>query len=64
MNSMWSLHKVLIDSMETHGESSWSPHGVCGNVWGSVKYSDTLRTLISNSGELMGNLPDFNIEKW
>ena len=28
-----------MDSMETHGESSWSPHGVCGNVWGSVKYS-------------------------
>ena len=28
-----------MDSMETHGESPWSPHGVCGNVWGSVKYS-------------------------
>ena len=33
---MESPHGVL---METHGESSWSPHGVCGNVWGSVKYS-------------------------
>ena len=31
------LNVVLLKSME----SPQSPHGVCGNVWGSVKYSDS-----------------------
>ena len=37
------LDVVLLKSME----SPQSPHGVCGNVWGSVKYS---RKVISDRG--------------
>ena len=34
--SPWSLHGV---STKTPWRLMESPHGVCGNVWGSVKYS-------------------------
>ena len=54
MDSPWSpcgllemLDVVLLKSMKSpqrpHGESPWSPHGVCENMWGSVKYSITDR---------------------
>ena len=42
MESMWTIGNVECSFPEIHGvstKSSWTLHGVCGNVWGSVKYS-------------------------
>ena len=37
--SMWTIGNAECSPAKIHGVSPWSPNGVCGNVWGSVKYS-------------------------
>ena len=42
MESMWTSGNAECSPPKIHGvstKSSWTPHGVYGNMWGSVKYT-------------------------
>ena len=41
-DSTWSLWRLLGTSRKCSHRFPWSPHGVHGNVWGSVKYSQSV----------------------
>ena len=57
-DSTWTLHGVHVGHCLKSMESPQSPHGACGNMWGSVKYSVLGRKTMKTSGLQMVNQTD------